>query len=136
MKPSRIDHVGIAVASLDEALAAWRLLGLAETHREEVPTQKVRVAFLTVGESAIELLEPTSPDSPIAKFLEKRGPGLHHVCFRVTDIEASIAELEAVGCRLLNRVPAPGAAGKRVAFLHPDSGKGVLIELAEKGGAP
>jgi methylmalonyl-CoA/ethylmalonyl-CoA epimerase len=136
MNPSRVDHVGIAVASLEEALAAWRLLGLSETHREEVPSQKVRVAFLSVGESAIELLEPTSPDSPIAKFLAKRGPGLHHVCFRVVDIEASIAELEASGCRLLNRVPAPGAAGKRVAFLHPDSGKGVLIELAEKGGAP
>jgi methylmalonyl-CoA/ethylmalonyl-CoA epimerase len=134
--PTRVDHVGIAVVSLEEALAAWRLLGLTESHREEVPTQKVRVAFLKVGESAIELLEPTSADSPIARFLEKRGAGLHHVCFRVTDIETSIAELEASGCRLLNRVPAPGAAGKRVAFLHPDAGRGVLIELAEKGGAP
>ncbi|HEY7862066.1 MAG TPA: VOC family protein, partial [Thermoanaerobaculia bacterium] len=98
MNPSRVDHVGIAVASLEEALAAWRLLGLSETHREEVPSQKVRVAFLSVGESAIELLEPTSPDSPIAKFLEKNpAGGIHHFCLNVDDVPATSAGIAQKG---------------------------------------
>lgn len=127
-----IDHLGVAVASIEEALAVYRALGLSETHREEVASQGVRTAFLRVGESSIELLEPTSPDSPVGQFLGKRGPGIHHVCFGVDDIEAALAELAGKGFRLIHRHPVPGAFGRRVAFLHPEAGGGVLIELAEK----
>jgi len=130
----KIDHLGIAVTSIDEALGVYRALGLAETHREEVESQGVRTAFLPVGESSVELLEPTSDSSPVGKFLAKRGPGLHHVCLAVDDIEAALAELRAKGFRLLQDAPVPGAGGKRVAFLHPAAGQGVLIELAEKEG--
>ena len=104
-----------------------------ESHREEVACQKVRTAFLPVGESRIELLEPTSEDSPVAKFLAQRGAGIHHVCFAVDDLDAALAELSrGTGFRLIHRTPVPGAGGKRVAFLHPDAGHGVLIELSEK----
>jgi LAO/AO transport system kinase len=130
----KIDHLGVAVASLEEALGVYRALGLAQTHSEEVGSQGVRTAFLPVGESSIELLEPMSPDSPVGKFLGKRGPGIHHVCFAVHDLEAALAELAAKGFRLIHRAPVPGAGGKRVAFLHPEAGHGVLIELAEKRG--
>jgi len=129
----RIDHVGVAVESIDSALALYRALGLSETRREEVPGQKVVAAFLPVGESRIELLEPSGDDSPIAKFLEKRGEGLHHVCFGVDDLENALAELAGRGFRLIHSAPIPGADGKRVAFLHPEAGHGVLIELAEEG---
>jgi methylmalonyl-CoA/ethylmalonyl-CoA epimerase len=132
----KIDHIGIAVVSIDDAVPVYRALGLEERHREEVPAQKVVTAFLPAGESRIELLEPTSEDSPVAKFLKKRGPGVHHVCFAVRDIEACLAELEARGFRLVNREPVRGADGKRIAFLHPDSGHGVLIELSEDEGLP
>jgi methylmalonyl-CoA/ethylmalonyl-CoA epimerase len=134
MRTYKIDHLGIAVTSIDEALGVYRALGLAETHREEVESQGVRTAFLPVGESSVELLEPTSDSSPVGKFLAKRGPGLHHVCLAVDDIEAALAELRAKGFRLLQDAPVPGAGGKRVAFLHPAAGQGVLIELAEKKG--
>ncbi|SRR6266498_2301880 len=134
MRTYKIDHLGIAVTSIDEALGVYRALGLAETHREEVESQGVRTAFLPVGESSVELLEPTSDSSPVGKFLAKRGPGLHHVCLAVDDIEAALAELRAKGFRLLQDAPVPGAGGKRVAFLHPAAGQGVLIELAEKEG--
>jgi methylmalonyl-CoA/ethylmalonyl-CoA epimerase len=127
----KIDHLGIAVASIDEALAIYRALGLAETRREEVPGQKVVAAFLPVGESRIELLEPTSDDSPIAKFLDKRGGGIHHVCFAVEDLDAALADLTRRGFRLVHRQAVPGADGKRIAFLHPEAGHGVLIELSE-----
>jgi methylmalonyl-CoA/ethylmalonyl-CoA epimerase len=130
----KIDHVGVAVVSIDDALAAYQALGLAETHREEVASQRVRTAFLPVGESSIELLEPTSEDSPVAKFLAKRGGGVHHICFAVDDIEAALEDLRARGFRLLHSQAVTGAGGKRVAFLHPDSGNGVLIELSQ--GAP
>jgi len=130
----KIDHLGVAVASIDEALAIYRALGLVEVKREEVPTQKVTAAFLPVGESRIELLEPTSGDSPVAKFLEKRGEGVHHVCFAVENIEAALADLASKGFRLIHSAPVPGADGKRVAFLHPKAGRGVLIELAETVG--
>ncbi len=135
MSVLRIDHLGVAVASIDEALGVYRALGLEVAHREEVETQKVRTAFLPAGESSIELLEPISPDSPIAKFMVKRGPGIHHVCFAVDDIEKALEELSGKGFRLIHREPVPGAGGKRVAFLHPEAGEGVLIELSEEAGA-
>jgi len=132
MTAYKIDHLGVAVASIDEALAVYRALGLAETKREEVPSQKVVVAFLPVGESRIELLEPTSEDSPVAKFLAKRGGGIHHVCFAVEDLDAALEDLSRRGFRLIHREAVPGADGKRVAFLHPEAGHGVLIELSQR----
>jgi methylmalonyl-CoA/ethylmalonyl-CoA epimerase len=132
MSAYKIDHLGVAVASIDEALAVYRALGIVETRREDVPSQKVVAAFLPVGESRVELLEPTAPDSPIAKFLERRGGGLHHVCFAVPDLDAALADLSAKGFRLIHREGVPGADGKRVAFLHPEAGGGVLIELSER----
>ncbi len=131
MPAYRIDHIGVAVVSIDDALDVYNALGLEVAHREEVPAQKVRAAFLPVGDSRIELLEPTAEDSPVAKFLSKRGPGVHHVCFSVDDIDAALADLATRGFRLLHRAPVPGADGKRVAFLHPDAGHGLLIELSE-----
>lgn len=131
MKVLKIDHLGIAVPSLDQALAAYRALGfeLSETH--DVPTEKVRAAFLPVGESRLELLEPTEPDSVIGRFLQKRS-GLHHVCVLVDDIEAALAELKARGVEVLDPVPRPGAGGSRVAFIHPRAAGGVLLELKQK----
>lgn len=135
MNAYKIDHIGVAVASIDDALAIYRALGLEEKHREEVPSQKVLTAFLPAGESRIELLQPTAEDSPVARFLAKRGQGIHHICFGVRDIEASVAELQRRGFRLINSRPAPGADGKKIVFLHPDSGNGVLIELSQEAGA-
>jgi methylmalonyl-CoA/ethylmalonyl-CoA epimerase len=132
----KIDHVGVAVPSIDAALAIYEALGLTEARREIVPGQKVTVAFLPVGESRVELLEPTSPDSPVAKFLEKRGGGIHHLCFAVEDLERALADLTRRGFRLIHSSPVPGADGKRVAFLHPEAGGGVLIELSEKKEKP
>jgi len=134
MKPYKIDHLGVAVSSIDDALAVYRALGLSESKREVVASQKVITAFLPVGESNIELLQPTSSDSPVGKFLAKRGEGIHHVCFAVENLEAALADLSQKGFRLIHTAPVPGAGGKRVAFLHPEAGRGVLIELAEKGG--
>ncbi|HYK03445.1 MAG TPA: methylmalonyl-CoA epimerase [Thermoanaerobaculia bacterium] len=128
---TRLDHIGIAVKSLDAA-RIYEVLGLAVQHVETVETQRVKTAFLSVGDSNLELLEPTSPDSPIAKFIEKRGEGIHHLCFRVDNIEEHLERLEAEGYRLVNEAPVPGAHGCRVAFLHPSAGNGVLIELSEK----
>ena len=131
MTAYKIDHLGVAVESIDEALGIYRALGLAETKREEVPGQKVVAAFLPVGESRIELLQPTAGDSPVAKFLAKRGGGIHHVCFSVEDIDAALEDLSRKGFRLIHREAVPGADGKRIAFLHPEAGGGVLIELSE-----
>ncbi len=128
----KIDHVAVAVSSIEEVLPIYRALGLEVAHREEVAAQKVVTAFLPVGESRIELLEPTDADSPVGKFLARRGPGLHHICFAVEGIEEALAELQRRGFRLLNANPVAGADGKKVAFLHPDAGKGVLIELSER----
>jgi methylmalonyl-CoA epimerase len=128
---TRLDHIGIAVRSLDSA-KIYEDLGLTIDHVEVVETQRVKTAFLSAGDSNLELLEPTSPDSPIAKFIEKRGEGIHHICLRVDDIEAQLADLKAKGYRLINETPVPGAHGCRVAFLHPAAGNGVLIELSEK----
>jgi methylmalonyl-CoA/ethylmalonyl-CoA epimerase len=131
MTKPRLDHIGIAVRSL-EAAKIYEAMGLTIDHVETVTTQSVKTAFLSVGDSNLELLEPTGPESPIAKFIEKRGEGIHHLCFRVDDIEEHLARLQAQGFRLINETPVPGAHGCRVAFLHPAAGNGVLIELSEK----
>lgn len=129
-KPT-LDHIGIAVKSLDAA-KIYEALGLTIEHIETVETQGVRTAFLAAGDAMIELLEPSGPESTVAKFIEKRGEGIHHICFRVDDIEAQLARLQQQGYRLINESPVPGAHGCRVAFLHPAAGNGVLIELSEK----
>ncbi len=131
MNKPKLDHIGIAVKSLDAA-KVYEALGLTIEHVETVETQKVKTAFLAVGDSHLELLEPTGPDSPVAKFIEKRGEGIHHICLRVDDIETHLETLKAQGYRLINEAPVPGAHGCRVAFLHPSAGNGVLIELSEK----
>ena len=127
---TKLDHIGIAVKSLDAA-RIYEALGLTIDHVETVESQKVKTAFLSVGDSHIELLEPTGPDSTVAKFIEKRGEGIHHICLRVDDIDAHLQRLQAQGFRLINEAPVPGAHGCRVAFLHPAAGNGVLIELSE-----
>ena len=128
-----LDHVGIAVGALDAALAFYRdVLGLELDVPEDVPSQRVRAHFIAVGESTLELLEATTEDSPIAKFVAKRGPGLHHVCLRVDDIKAALAELKARGVRVIDETPRPGAHHSLVAFLHPSSTHGVLVELKQK----
>ena len=130
--PQRIDHLGIAVRSLDEASLFYReVLGLEYGGTEEIPDQKVRVAFFQIGEVRIELLEPTAVDSPIAKFLEKRGPGLHHIAYQVEDLPATIAALKAAGVRLIDKTPREGAHGMKIAFAHPQSTTGVLTEFCQ-----
>lgn len=131
MKLLRIDHLGIAVKSLDEAIASYAGLGFAVESVHDVPTEKVRAAFLPVGETHLELLEPTDPGSVIARFLEKRS-GLHHVCLLVDDLDAALSELKARGVRLIDAEPRPGAGGCRVAFVHPAAAAGVLLELKEQ----
>jgi LAO/AO transport system kinase len=126
-----IDHLGIAVREIESAVAAYRALGFTVERIEEVPTEKVRAAFLPVGDAHLELLEPTDPSSVIARFLEKRS-GIHHICLRVPDIEAALARLKAAGVALIDEAPRPGAGGCRVAFLHPKAAAGVLIELKEE----
>jgi methylmalonyl-CoA epimerase len=133
-----VDHLGIAVRNLAEGKTLYGgTMGLRLVFEEEVPTERVRVAAYDGGGLRLELLEPTSPDSPIAKFLEKRGPGIHHVCYRVPDIVATLRDLAAKGIRPLGDAPRPGAGGCRVAFLHPKDAGGVLVELSQPppGGA-
>ena len=129
---TKLDHIGIAVKSINAAKTIYEDLGLRVEHVEIVDTQKVRTAFLSIGDANLELLEPSAPDSTIAKYIEKRGEGIHHICLRVDDIEAELARLKERGYRLINEAPVPGAHGCRVAFLHPAAGNGVLIELSEK----
>jgi methylmalonyl-CoA/ethylmalonyl-CoA epimerase len=127
-----LDHIGIAVANLGDALSFYRdALGLEIAAPEEVASQHVRAHVIPVGESAIELLEATAEDSPIAKYLARRGPGLHHITLRVDDIRAALAELKARGVRLIDDAPREGAHGSLVAFIHPSSAHGVLVELKE-----
>lgn len=129
----RIDHIGIATSKIDDALALWRdALGLQVDFTEEVTEQGVRVAMLPIGETHIELLEPLSEDSPVGKFLQKRGPGIHHVAIKVSDIRASLAELKEKGTRLIDEIPRRGAGGCLVAFVHPSSANGVLLELVQQ----
>ena len=128
-----LDHIGIAVGDLSQALAFYRdALGLDIEPPEEVPSQRVRAHFVPVGEAAIELLEPTSADSPIAKFIEKRGPGVHHVTLRVDDIRETLGRLKARGVRLIDETPREGAEGALIAFVHPASTHGVLVELKQR----
>jgi LAO/AO transport system kinase len=129
-----IDHLGIAVHALDESVAFYESLGLTVAHRETVAQEKVHVAMLPTADSRIELLEPSAPDSPISKFLETRGPGLHHVALRVPDLAAAVARLRAAGAKLLNE-PRPGAGGHTYVFVHPASTGGVLLELIQESGS-
>jgi methylmalonyl-CoA/ethylmalonyl-CoA epimerase len=129
----KIDHIGIATKGIDDAAKFYReMLGLDIAETEEVAEQKVRVAMLPIGESRIELLEATSDDSPISRFLEKRGPGIHHIAVRVDDIQAALADLRQKGARLIDEEPRQGAGGCLVAFVHPSSTGGVLLELVQK----
>ncbi len=131
---TRINHIGIAVKSIEETLPFYRdQLGMALVGCEEVAEQKVKVAMLRIGDSKIELLEPTSDDSPVAKFLEKSGPGIHHVAYETEDVQAAIAHLVGEGARMIDTVPRSGAHGARIAFIHPKSSNGVLTELCQPG---
>ena len=128
----KINHLGIATKSIDEALKFWgESLGLQNVHTETVEDQKVRVAMLPIGESRVELLEPTSDDSPISKFLEKRGGGIHHIAVEVDNIRETLANLKARGMRLIDETPRIGAEGCLVAFVHPAASGGVLLELVQ-----
>jgi methylmalonyl-CoA/ethylmalonyl-CoA epimerase len=129
----KIDHIGIATRELTEATTLWQdTLGLKVDSTEEVGDQGVRIAMLPVGETHIELLEPLTPDSPLGKFLDKRGPGIHHIAIRVDDIRASLRELKQRGARLIDETPRLGAGGCLVAFIHPSSTNGVLLELVQQ----
>ncbi len=134
MKPSRIEHIGIAVRSLDQSIRDYELiLGLKCYGVEEVGEQKVRTAFFKIGETKLELLESTLPDGPIAKFIEKRGEGIHHIAFAVKDLSEALKEVRSRGIEVIDIEPRVGAEGLRIAFLHPKSAHGVLIELCESG---
>ena len=130
----RLDHIGIAVRDLESAVRTYeRGLGLVCTHRETVETEQVKTAFLPLGDTHLELLESLSPDGPIGRFLEKRGEGIHHLCFEVEDLDAALARSKAEGLTPLGE-PRDGAGGKRVVFLHPKGAHGVLIELCQRSG--
>ena len=131
MKILKIDHLGIAVPALAEAVRSYEALGFRVCERDDVPSEQVRAAFLQVGESRLELLEPTEPGSVIARFLEKRS-GLHHVCVLVDDIDQALAELRSRGVPLVDETPRVGAGGCRVAFVHPKGAAGVLVELKQE----
>jgi methylmalonyl-CoA/ethylmalonyl-CoA epimerase len=134
VKLLKIDHLGIAVKDMEEALGAWKALGFELEARHDVPTEKVKTAFLPIGETHLELLEPTDPASVIARFLEKRS-GLHHVCVLVDDIDEWLRALKARGVALIDETPRVGAGGCRVAFVHPKAAGGVLLELKEEAAA-
>lgn len=129
----KLDHIGIAVNNLDEALKLYsEVLGLNLAGVEVVEEQKVRVAFLPVGDTEVELLESTSPEGPIAKFIEAKGQGIQHMAFKVDNIEEAIEEMKAKGMRMIDEKPRYGAGGAKIAFMHPKSSNGVLIELSER----
>lgn len=129
----KLDHVGIVVANLPEAIERWRpLLGSPELPPEEVPGGGVRVAFLSAGEPHVELVEPTGPDSPVSKFLANRGGGIHHLAFAVPDVDGALAEVARRGGRLLDTKGRPGARGRRIGFCHPSAFGGVLVEYVEE----
>jgi methylmalonyl-CoA/ethylmalonyl-CoA epimerase len=126
----KVDHIAIAVRSIAEALPFYeKALGLSCERIEEVPSQKVKTAFLKIGEMHLELLEPTSPDSTVQKFLDKNGPGIHHVAFATDDLPDQLAQAKSAGCALINETPVDGAGNKSIAFLHPKSTLGVLTEF-------
>lgn len=133
MKTTVIDHIGIAVKSIDEALKFWEgMLGIKCHGVEEVADQKVRTAFLPLKDTEVELLEGTGPESPVAKFIEAKGEGIHHLAIRVEDLEAALTELKEKGVRLIDEKPRPGAGGAKIAFIHPKATGGVLLELSER----
>ena len=126
----KVNHIAIVVPDLDASMLFWvDALGLELTHREHVASQGVDVAFLPVGDTKIELLQPTDDESGVARYLAKRGPGMHHLCFEVDDIEAALAKLQALGIQLINEAPMIGSDGRKFAFIHPKSANGVLVEL-------
>ncbi len=132
MKPTHIEHIGIAVKSLDEAIPFYeKLLGTACYSIEEVVDQRVKTAFFKIGQTKIELLESTDPEGPVGKFIEKKGEGIHHIAFAVQGIESALEEAKAAGIRLIDEVPRKGAEGLHIAFMHPKSTFGVLTELCE-----
>lgn len=131
----KVHHIAIAVNHISDAAPAFGALGLAITHTEEVEGQGVRAAILPVGETWLELVEPTNPSSAVARFLQRQGEGIHHICFEVDNLEATLAELKEQGLRLVDDKPRRGVGGARIAFVHPSSTHGVLIELHEKEGA-
>lgn len=129
----RIDHVGVAVKDLDRCLAVYRdALGLSDVSTEVVPSEQARVGFIRLGESEIELLEPTSPDGVLARFIEKRGEGMHHIALAVDDCAATLSRLRESGVRTIDQTPRPGAGGAQVGFIHPSATGGVLIELVQR----
>jgi methylmalonyl-CoA/ethylmalonyl-CoA epimerase len=133
MKILKIDHLGIAVNSIDEGKNFWTdVLGLEFEGAETVAEQKVTTAFFPVGESEVELLESTAPDGPVAKFIDKKGTGFQHIAFRVADIDAALAELKEKNVQLIDQTPRIGAGGARIAFLHPKATGGILVELCER----
>ena len=128
----RIDHIAILVNEMDGPLSFWRdALGLEMTHLQEVPAEMAQIAFLTLGGSEMELVRPTTDDSGLARFLEKRGPGMHHVCLEVDDIAGMLAQLKAKGIQLINEEPRTNSEGRKYAFIHPKSAGGVMVELYE-----
>jgi len=128
----RIDHIGIAVDDLEKAIAAYRALGLELGEIEAVPEQQVNVAMFPCGESRVELLESTSDEGPIARFIQKKGPGMHHVAFAVDDIDETVRSLTGTGVRMIDESPRDGADGARIAFIHPSSTGGVLVEICQR----
>ena len=132
MELKRVDHVGIAVKDLDEAVKFYESLGFKASGYEVVAEQKVKVAFLPCGDSELELLESTEPDGPIARFIEKNGPGIQHIAIRVDDIDKALEELKEKGVRLIDQTPRYGAGNARIAFVHPKATGGVLLELTQR----
>lgn len=131
-KVTRIDHIAILVEDLQQPLSFWRdALGLEMTHMTDVPAEMAEIAFLPIGSSEVELVHPTTSDSGLARFLEKRGPGMHHVCLEVDDIDGMLAQLKVKGIQLINEEARTGVGGKRYAFVHPKSANGVMVELYE-----
>ena len=133
MKVTKLDHIGIAVKNMDEALAFYRdTLGISPASEEIIEEQKVKVAFLPLGDTELELLESTSPDGPVAKFIEKRGEGIQHIALRVENIEEALKELKEKDFRLIDQQPRYGAGNARIAFLHPKATGGILLEISER----
>lgn len=129
----RIDHIAIAASDLNKTLEFWQeTLGLELKHLQDIPQENARIAFLPVGDSDVELVMPNSPDTGLARFLSKRGPGIHHICFEVDDLEGLLARLKSKGVKLINEEPVAGLSGIKYAFIHPESAHGVLVELYQK----
>lgn len=128
----KVNHIAVVVDNLEASMKFWvEALGLEMSHREHVASQAVDVAFLPIGDSKIELLQPTEDESGVAKYLQKRGPGMHHICFEVDDIDAALVRLKAASVQLINEVPMVGSDGRKFAFIHPKAASGVLVELYE-----